>query len=122
MKTLLDYSYPGNIRELENLIQHAVTMTEDDTIRCENFPTSFQSLPQRELNVPVSTMMEQNANGHKLDFFGKGVSLDTELEEYEQRILQAALEKAGGIQKKAAEFLGINYRSLRHRLQKYHLS
>jgi two-component system response regulator PilR (NtrC family) len=50
------------------------------------------------------------------------VSLDTELEEYEQKILRAALEKSGGVQKKAAEVLGINYRSLRHRLQKYHLS
>jgi two-component system, NtrC family, response regulator PilR len=56
------------------------------------------------------------------DFFSKGVSLDAELEAYEQDILRAALEKAGGVQKKAAEVLGINYRSLRHRLQKYHLS
>jgi two-component system response regulator PilR (NtrC family) len=122
MKTLLEHTYPGNIRELENLIQYAVTMTEDDTIRCEDFPASFQSAPQHSPSVTVSTKVTQNSNGHHSDFFGKGVSLDAELEEYEQRILQAALEKAGGVQKKAADFLGINYRSLRHRLQKYHLS
>ena len=122
MKTLLEHAYPGNIRELENLIQHAVTMTEDDTIRCEDFPASLQNHPQHDPSVTVSTGMTQNGNGANLSFFGKGVSLDAELEEYEQHILQAALEKAGGVQKKAAEFLGINYRSLRHRLQKYHLS
>jgi two-component system, NtrC family, response regulator PilR len=122
MKTLLEHAYPGNIRELENLIQHAVTMTEEDTIHCEDFPASLQSHPYHSPSVTVSPGMTQNGNGRPPDFFGKGVSLDAELEEYEQRILQAALEKAGGIQKKAAEFLGINYRSLRHRLQKYHLS
>ena len=122
MKTLLEHSYPGNIRELENLIQHAVTMAEEETIHCEDFPASLQNRPQNGLRVTVSTGVTQNGNGHQSDFFGKGVSLDAELEEYEQSILQAALEKAGGVQKKAAEFLGINYRSLRHRLQKYHLS
>ncbi|MSQ47392.1 MAG: sigma-54-dependent Fis family transcriptional regulator [Deltaproteobacteria bacterium] len=122
MKTLLEHAYPGNIRELENLIQHAVTMTEEDTIHCEDFPASLQNRSQHGPSVTVSTRVTQNGNGHQSDFFGKGVSLDAELEEYEQHILQAALEKAGGVQKKAAEFLGINYRSLRHRLQKYHLS
>lgn len=122
MKTLLEHAYPGNIRELENIIQHAVTMTDEDTIHCEDFPPSLHSHLQHGPTITASTVMAQNGNGHKLDFFSKGVSLDTELEEYEQRILQAALEKAGGIQKKAAEFLGINYRSLRHRLQKYNLS
>jgi len=122
MKTLLEYTYPGNIRELENIIQHAVTMTDEDTIHCEDFPASLQNHSQSAPSVTISTIVTQNGNGHQSDFFGKGISLDAELEEYEQRILQAALEKAGGVQKKAAEFLGINYRSLRHRLQKYHLS
>ncbi len=107
MRALLDYSYPGNIRELQNVIQHAVTMTEGDTIRMQDLPFP----PER-----------RQGNGTRPDFFRKGVSLDTELEEYERKILQAALEKAGGVQKKAAEVLGINYRSLRHRLQKYNLS
>lgn len=122
MKLLLEYAYPGNIRELENIIQHAVTMTEDDTIHSQDFPPFIRERPQNGSAVILSTAVAQNGSGHNFDFFGKGVSLDAELEEYEQQILRAALEKAGGIQKKAAEFLGINYRSLRHRLQKYHLS
>jgi PAS domain S-box-containing protein len=108
MRALLDYSYPGNIRELQNLIQHAVTMAEGDTIRLPDLPFP---LAERRRNSSVQP-----------DFFRKGISLDTELEEYEQKILRAALEKVGGVQKRAAEVLGINYRSLRHRLQKYHLS
>jgi DNA-binding NtrC family response regulator len=54
-------------------------------------------------------------------FFEKGVSLDAELETYERRILLSALKRANGVQKRAAEILGINYRSLRHRLEKYDL-
>ena len=52
-------------------------------------------------------------------FFGKGLSLDAELETHEKCILLGALKRAKGVQKRAAEILGINYRSLRHRLEKY---
>ena len=45
-----------------------------------------------------------------------------DLAEYEKAILLRALDQAGGVKKRAAELLGINYRSLRHRLQKYGLS
>jgi len=121
MRILLDYHYPGNIRELENIIQHAVTMAEEETIRSKDFPSHIQT--------PVFSRREDTQTkerpGHRpqasSDFFGKGISLDDELETYEQTILRAALEKTGGVQKRAAEVLGINYRSLRHRLQKYHL-
>jgi two-component system, NtrC family, response regulator PilR len=108
MRALLDHSYPGNIRELQNIMQHAVTMAEEDTIQ-------LQDLPYPLVDRRKSTQRQG-------DFFHKGVNLDTELEEYEQKILQTALERVGGVQKKAAELLGINYRSLRHRLQKYHMS
>lgn len=108
MRALLDHSYPGNIRELQNMMQHAVTMTEGDTIRLQDLP--YPLVDRRKVTQGQG------------DFFHKGVSLDTELEEYEQKILRTALERVGGVQKKAADLLGINYRSLRHRLQKYHMS
>ena len=47
------------------------------------------------------------------------MDLDRDLAEYEKAILLRALDQAGGVKKRAAELLGINYRSLRHRLQKY---
>jgi DNA-binding NtrC family response regulator len=49
------------------------------------------------------------------------VDLERDLAEYEKSILLHALDQAGGVKKRAAELLGINYRSLRHRLQKYGL-
>jgi len=49
------------------------------------------------------------------------LSLDVELETHEKCILLGALKRANGVQKRAAEILGINYRSLRHRLEKYDL-
>jgi transcriptional regulator with PAS, ATPase and Fis domain len=121
MRILLDYHYPGNIRELENIIQHAVTMAEEETIRSKDFPSHIQTLgfPRPEETEPAKKLSDPSSQS--IDFFTKGISLDDELETYEQNILRAALEKTGGVQKKAAEVLGINYRSLRHRLQKYHL-
>jgi PAS domain S-box-containing protein len=121
MRILLDHTYPGNIRELENIIQYAVTMADGETIRSGDLPTYLHQ-PSAQPRALTLSAGQSQSNGIQLDFFSRGVSLDTELEEYEQKILRAALEKSGGIQKKAAEVLGINYRSLRHRLQKYHLS
>ncbi|MBM4255172.1 MAG: PAS domain S-box protein [Deltaproteobacteria bacterium] len=123
MRILLDYHYPGNIRELENIIQHAVTMAEEDIIRSKDLTAHLHTLSRIHIESSSnSTAQKASSQETSTDFFSKGVSLDAELEAYEQTILRAALEKAGGVQKKAAEVLGINYRSLRHRLHKYHLS
>ncbi len=121
MRALLDYPYPGNIRELENVIQLAVTMAEAETIQLADLPARLQQ-DSAQFRPDLSVAGSPQSQSADPDFFSKGVSLDAELEAYEQNILRAALEKSGGIQKKAAEFLGINYRSLRHRLQKYNLS
>ena len=60
------------------------------------------------------------AGDHQLPAW-ENVDLERDLAEYEKNILLRALNEAGGVKKKAAELLGINYRSLRHRLQKYGL-
>ncbi|MBM4297562.1 MAG: hypothetical protein FJ143_07455 [Deltaproteobacteria bacterium] len=67
-------------------------------------------------------LLEKGVSGGADQFFGKGLSLDAELETHERLILVAALKRANGVQKRAAEILGINYRSLRHRLEKYDMS
>jgi two-component system response regulator PilR (NtrC family) len=54
--------------------------------------------------------------------FGDGCNLDEQLATYEKDMLLAALDRAGGVRKRAAELLGIKYRSLRHRLSKYGLA
>ena len=106
MRVLLDYGYPGNIRELENIIQHAVTMAEDDTIRLGDLPQHLQQLSKRLSGAGGPGAPDQSVSTQSsLDFFHKGVSLDAELEEYERRILRAALDQSGGVQKRAAEAL-----------------
>ena len=83
---------------------------------------SEDDLPQHVKSPPLSDeaeLFEKTAPGGAELFFSKGLSLDVELETHEKCILLGALKRANGIQKKAAELLGINYRSLRHRLEKY---
>jgi two-component system, NtrC family, response regulator PilR len=113
---LMNYSYPGNVRELENIIEHAVAVAGKNILTEEDLPQQVRSLAARE----PESYETSHADGPE-GFFNRGLSLDTELETHEKHILLAALKRANGVQKRAAEILGINYRSLRHRLEKYDL-
>ncbi len=132
LRRLQDYSYPGNIRELENIIEHSVALAEGDTILEDHLPpyvfrpiTSRTSQPGSpasdhpevsEVSRPVPPRWEppppSMCNGN----------LDDSLAAYEKSIMLKALAEAGGVKKRAADILGINYRSFRHRLQKYGLN
>lgn len=112
---LMIYFYPGNVRELENIVEHAITVTGNSIITEEDLPSHVVGLPLQE----ESRMFERTAPGGPDLFFSRGLSLDAELETHEKCILLGALKRANGVQKRAAEILGINYRSLRHRLEKY---
>ena len=112
---LMNYSFPGNVRELENILEHAVAVTNKNILTEEDLPQHVKTVPILD-EVDV---FEKSAPGGPELFFSKGLSLDVELETHEKCILLGALKRANGVQKKAAEILGINYRSLRHRLEKY---
>ncbi len=114
---LMNYPYPGNVRELENIIEHAVAVCNSNILSENDLPNHIKSVPIAE----ESELFEKTAPGGTEVFFSKGLSLDAELETHEKCILLAALKRANGVQKRAAEVLGINYRSLRHRLDKYGL-
>jgi two-component system, NtrC family, response regulator PilR len=114
---LMNYVYPGNIRELENVLEHAVAVTGKNVITEDDLPQHLKGVPI----VEESDLFERTTPAGAEMFFGKGLSLDVELETHEKCILLGALKRANGVQKKAAELLGINYRSLRHRLEKYDL-
>ncbi|HEY6996740.1 MAG TPA: sigma 54-interacting transcriptional regulator [Candidatus Binatia bacterium] len=114
---LMNYVYPGNIRELENVLEHAVAVTGKNVITEDDLPQHLKGVPI----VEESDLFERTTPAGAEMFFGKGLSLDVELETHEKYILLGALKRANGVQKKAAELLGINYRSLRHRLEKYDL-
>ncbi|HUO64255.1 MAG TPA: sigma-54 dependent transcriptional regulator [Terriglobales bacterium] len=100
-EALLRYDYPGNIRELENLMERAVVLTRDDVIGMEDLPLTL------EAPAPES---------------GEGAGLIAAVEGLERRMIREALAKAEGTQTRAAELLGISERVLRYKLRKYGLS
>ena len=113
MRLLMQYSYPGNIRELENIVDHAITLCEGDSLTEQDLPAHLLNSASEPPPPPVSAPPP---------LFAPGQNLDDQLAAYEKDILLAALDHAGGVRKRAAELLGIKYRSLRHRLSKYGLA
>jgi len=110
MRDLMTYSWPGNIRELENVLARAAVMAENGRIEKIWLPV---------VEEPVKTIagkdMPEGPNGNTPD----GKNLDELIVAYEKKLILDALEKSGGIQAKAANILGINQRSLWHRAKKY---
>ena len=98
---LLKYDYPGNVRELENIIERAVVIARDDVI-------TIKDLPFREA-------MEEGGDGRKAE---EGL-LRGSIEELERKLISEAMEKAGDHQTRAADILGISERMLRYKLKKY---
>jgi two-component system NtrC family response regulator len=99
-EVLLRYDYPGNVRELENIIERAVVLTRDDVIGRADIPLSMQRLEGEE--------SEQG-------------SLTAAVEGIERRMIREALDRSNGVQTRAAELLGISERALRYKLNKYGL-
>jgi len=95
---LLRYDYPGNVRELENLIERAVVLTRDDVIGSGDLPLTVQELEIAD---------EQ------------GTNLTVTVEAVERRMIRDALARTEGVQTRAAELLGISERGLRYKLVKY---
>jgi transcriptional regulator with PAS, ATPase and Fis domain len=95
---LLRYDYPGNVRELENIIERAVVLTRDDVIGRGDLPITVQELEaidDDEHNLTIA------------------------VERLERRMIREALARFEGVQTRAAELLGISERALRYKLTKY---
>lgn len=106
---LTKYDFPGNIRELENLIERSVAMTNTNIILPESLAISLHKRSQLE---------KKKDKGIDLDSVENGVSLDTILEEVERAYVKKAMEISHGKKEVAAKLLGISVRSLRYRLMK----
>lgn len=99
---LMKYDYPGNIRELENIIERAIVLARNSRIMLEDLPPHIFTT-------------------RHLDSSGKDGGLDRQVEALEKQLICAELTKAGGNQSKAARALDISERKLRYKIQKYGL-
>jgi len=105
MEMLINYSYPGNVRELENIIIGAITLETSDAIQAD-------TLLLLKKNRGATTEIT-------LEPLCEGFNLEKVIEETEKKYVKMALEKAKGKQTKAAEILGITPRQLRYLMEKY---
>jgi two-component system, NtrC family, response regulator PilR len=108
MAALCDYDYPGNVRELENLIERAVTLEPGERI-------TRASLPDL---VPRNISRELPRISAPSDIPDDGIDLEREVADFERELLLKALDKTKGVRKTAAKLLGISFRSMRYRLAK----
>jgi len=108
MDRLVKYGYPGNVRELENLIQRAAVLARGPQITTGDLPLHLRGL-------------QPEAEAESEGGAGTG-SLVERLAAIERGLLRQALDDAGGVQTRAAQSLGISERHLRYRLRKYGLN
>lgn len=106
MKLLIDYSWEGNVRELENVIERVALLTEKEEITPANLPPEIAGRAGSDVKSAAELTDE-------------GVDLEQVIVDIEKNYLLKALEKTGGNKTDAAKLLGLSFRSFRHRLQKY---
>jgi two-component system response regulator PilR (NtrC family) len=110
MELLKKYDYPGNVRELENIIERTVALEGGSTILPESLPPF--------VNTPSGRKM---ASSNEIQVTAEGVDLDKIMGQIEKELLVKAIHTAGGVKKKAAKLLNITFRSMRYRVEKYNL-
>jgi two-component system response regulator PilR (NtrC family) len=109
LELLMRYPFPGNIRELENIIERSVALESSSIV-----------LPE-SLIIAEDGSGKAGATGPEEAFPERGVDLNRELERFEREIIRKALDKAQGSKTKAASLLGVSFPSLRHRLEKLNM-
>jgi two-component system response regulator PilR (NtrC family) len=109
MRVLQAWHYPGNVRELGNIIERAVALCRDKVVQ----PTDLPNKIVEGGRTPLALAAE--------DFPEEGVNLDGMLSQVEKRWMVSALEEANGNKTEAAKLLKMSFRSFRYRLAKYGL-
>jgi two-component system response regulator PilR (NtrC family) len=106
LAVLEQYHWPGNIRELENVVERAIVLGSSELLEADGLPAGLRQ-PRDRHDVPLELPAE-------------GLDLEAMLDRIEHRYMQLALERVGGVQTRAAELLRVSFRQFRYKLQKFH--
>ncbi|MDP2106460.1 MAG: sigma-54 dependent transcriptional regulator, partial [Desulfobulbaceae bacterium] len=112
MEVLLDYDFPGNVRELENIIERGVALENSNII----LPESLTLAAHRRKSVLPTRSDDRSSNN---DYFTMG--LDEAVACLEKKLINQALQQASGSKIKAAELLKVSFRSIRYKIKKYEI-
>jgi two-component system response regulator PilR (NtrC family) len=108
MDVLIRYDWPGNIRELENVLERAVALEATPTVLVESLPLNLRGITK-------------TGGASKSELPDGGFDLEAHVKEIERGYIAQALQRAGGVQVRAAELLGMSFRSFRYYVKKYNL-
>ncbi len=111
MDILSAHEFKGNVRELENIVEHAMTFASDDRITPDALPEGLRTSSRSDRSQQDSIFRVPE----------DGMDLEALLADIERRLLLDALSRCGGVRKNAADLLGISFRSIRYKLAKYGL-
>jgi two-component system response regulator PilR (NtrC family) len=112
LQLLQDHPWRGNVRELQNAMERAVALEHTEAILPESLPEDVRR------GRPAIT---EAAAPPELPELGEGFDLEARGEQFYRHYIALALERAGGVQVKAAELLGMSFRSFRYYVKKYNL-
>src|SRR5208282_5095848 len=116
LESLTGYDWPGNVRQLENTIERAVALEATSELHVE--------LPVERPKARAAAAGAENAADATVAagaVLPEGVNMENYVAEIERSLLQSALEQTRGVQVRAADLLGVSYRSFRHLMKKYEL-
>lgn len=111
MERLLAFPYPGNVRQLENVIERGVALAAGNVLGFGQLPkevSSFEPGPSRPVAVREGEPFPE-----------QGIDLERVVEDFEWGLIAQAMDKAGGVKTRAAELLGLTFRQFRYKLAKY---
>ena len=118
MRLLQVHTWRGNVRELQNAIERAVALEQSETILPETLPEGVRKGASAAATPAVAPA---GPAAPELPAFGEGFDLEARGEEFYRHYMALALERAGGVQVKAAEMLGMSFRSFRYYAKKFNL-
>jgi len=114
---LTSYSWPGNVRELENAMERAVALERTPSILPESLPESVQAAALTAPGLPAAGGEATHSNALP----DAGFDLEQHVQHLEREYIAEALRRSGGVKVKAAELLGMSFRSFRYYMKKYNL-